>query len=53
MVVGLLFGMELLVRVLMSVFERRWRMYCMVLVDGLRLFVGVGGRVMGLAVEWQ
>ena len=60
---GLLFGTELFVRVfaggwllegaLRSVFARRWRMYCMMLVDGLRLLVGVGGRGVGLVVEWQ
>ena len=62
-VVGLLFGTEMLVRVfaggwlldgaLRSIFARRWRIYCMMLVDSVRLFVGVGGRVVGLAVEWQ
>ena len=37
----------------MSVFARRWRMYCMMLVDGLRLLVGVDDRVVGLFMEWQ
>ena len=46
--VALLIWMELLVRVfaggwlldgaLMSVFARRWRIYCMMLVDGFRWF---------------
>ena len=51
--VGLLIWMELLVMVfagewlldgaLRSVFARRWRIYCMMLVDGFRWFVGLGG----------
>ena len=51
-VVGLLIWMALLIRVfaggwllggaLMSVFARRWRIYCMMLVDGFRWFVGLG-----------
>ena len=59
-VVGLLFGIELLVRVfaggwlldraLRSLFARRWRIYCMMLVDGFRWFVGLGCRVVCVAV---
>ena len=51
-VVNLLIRMALLIRVfaggwlldgaLMSVFARRWRIYCMMLVDGFRWFVGWG-----------
>ena len=51
-VVGLLIWMALLIRVfagewlldgaLVSVFARRWRIYCMMLVDGFRWFVGLG-----------
>ena len=51
-VVGLLIWMALLIRVfaggwrlngaLMSVFAWRWRIYCMMLVDGFRWFVGLG-----------
>ena len=62
-VVGLLFGMELLVRafargclldgVLRSLFARRWRIYCMMLVDGFRWFVGLGCRVVCVAVGWR
>ena len=62
-VVGLLLGMELLVRVfagvwlldgaLRSVFTRRWRIYCMILVDGFRWFVGLGCRVVYVAVGWR
>ena len=37
---------------LRSIFVRRWRMYCMMLVDGLRWFGGVGSRVVSVAVEW-
>ena len=61
-VVGLLLGMELLVMVcaggwlldgaLRSVFARRWRIYCMMLVDGFCWFVGLGCRVVCLAVGW-
>ena len=50
--VGLLIWMELLVRVLVggwlldgawrSVFARLWRIYCVMLVDGCRWFVGLG-----------
>ena len=35
-----------------SVFVWRSRMYCMMLVDGLRWFGGVGSRVVSVAVEW-
>jgi hypothetical protein len=62
-VVGLLFGMELLGRVfaggwlldgaLRSVFAQRWRIYCMMLVDGFRWFVGLGCRVVCVAVGWR
>ena len=62
-VVGLLIWMELLVRVfaggwlldgaLRSVFARRWRIYCMMLVDGVRRFVGIGCRVVCVAVGWR
>ena len=62
-VVGLLFGMELLVRVfaggwlldgaLKSVFARRWRIYCMMLVDVFRWFVDVGCGVVCVAVVWR
>ena len=45
-VVGLLIrvfaGGWLLGGALMSVFARRWRIYCMMLVDGFRWFVGLG-----------
>ena len=62
-VVGMLIWMELLVGVfaggwlldgaLRSVFARRWRIYCMMLVDSFRWFVGVGCGVVCLAVGWQ
>jgi hypothetical protein len=62
-VVGLLFGMELLGRVfaggwlldgaLRSVFAQRWRIYCMMLVDGFRWFVGLGCMVVCVAVGWR
>ena len=45
-------GGWLLEGALRSVFVRRWRMYCMMLVDGLRWFGGVGSRVVSVAVEW-
>ena len=63
MIVGLLFGMELLVRVfaggwlldgaLRSVFARRWRIYYMMLVDGFRWFVVLGCMVVCVAVGWR
>ena len=62
-VVGLLFGMELLGRVfaggwlldgaLRSVFAQRWRIYCMMLVDGFRWFVVLGCMVVCVAVGWR
>ena len=62
-VVGLLIWMELLVRVfargwlldgaLRSVFAQRWRIYCMMLVDGFCWFVGLGGRDVCVAVGWR
>ena len=62
-VVGLLFGMELLGRVfaggwlldgaLRSVFAQRWRIYCMMLVDGFRWFVGLGCSIICGSVRWR
>ena len=62
-VVGLLRWMESLVRVFAggwlldgafrSVFVRRWRIYCMMLVAGFRWFVGLGCRVVCVAVGWR
>ena len=61
--VGLLIWMELLVRVfagrwlldgaLRSVFARRWRIYCMMLVDGFRWFVVLGCMIVCVAVGWR
>ena len=60
-VVGLLSWMALLIRVfaggwlldgaLSSVFVRRWRIYCMMLVDGFRGFVGLGCWFVCVAAE--
>ena len=45
-------GGWLLEGALRSVFVRRWSMYCMMLVDGLHWFGGVGSRVVSVAVGW-
>ena len=42
LLIGAFAAMWLLDEALSSVFVRRWRIYCMMLVDGLRGFVGLG-----------
>ena len=42
LLIGAFAAIWLLDEVLSSVFVRRWRIYCMMLVDGFRGFVGLG-----------
>ena len=42
LLIGAFAAMWLLDEALSSVFVRRWRIYCMMLVDGFRGFVGLG-----------
>ena len=42
LLIGAFAAMWLLDEALSSVFVRRWRIYCMMLVDGFRGFVGFG-----------
>ena len=42
LLIGAFAAMWLLAEALSSVFVRRWRMYCMMVVDGFRGFVGFG-----------
>ena len=49
--VGAFAAMWLLGEALSSVFVRRWRIYCMMLVDGFRGFVGLGCCFVCVAVD--
>ena len=51
LLIGAFAAMWLLDEALSSVFERRWRIYCMMLVDGFRGFVGLGCWCVCVAAE--
>ena len=52
LLVGAFAAMWLLVEALSSVSVRRWRIYCMMLVEGFRGFVGLGCCFVCVAVDW-
>ena len=51
LLIGAFAAMWLLDEALSSVFVRRWRIYCMMLVDGFRGFVGLGCWFVCVAAE--
>ena len=51
LLIGAFAAMWLLDEALSSVFVRRWRIYCMMLVDGFRGFVGLGCCFVCVAVD--
>ena len=51
LLIGAFAAMWLLDEALSSVFVRRWRIYCMMLVDGFREFVGLGCWCVCVAAE--
>ena len=51
LLIGAFAAIWLLGGALSSVFVRRWRVYCMMLVDGFRGFVGLGCWFVCVAVE--
>ena len=52
LLIGAFAAMWLLGGAWSSVFVRRWRIYCMMLVDGFRGFVGLGCWCVCVAAEW-
>ena len=53
LLIGAFAAIWLLDEALSSVFVRRWRIYCMMLVDGFRWFVVLGCMVVCVAVGWR
>ena len=51
LLIGAFAAIRLLDEALSSVFVRRWRIYCMMLVDGFRGFVGLGCWFVCVAAE--